>query len=171
MRRFVQAYGANPLHLLALLASFAVAAYAVVELIATDRVWVVLWFVGPRWGTTWCCCRWMRSWTRRRCDRGHGAGAIVDTAPVRSWRLGCASDVALPAVPWINYLRAPVLLSGTLLLVYFPSILQLSDEYPRYSALSSGNYLETWLLVTAALFVLSAVAYAVRLRRARAGSS
>jgi len=97
--------------------------------------------------------------------------AIVDTAPVRSWRLGCASDVALPAVPWINYLRAPVLLSGTLLLVYFPSILQLSDEYPRYSALSSGNYLETWLLVTAALFVLSAVAYAVRLRRARAGSS
>jgi hypothetical protein len=71
----------------------------------------------------------------------------------------------LPAAPWINYVRVPAALSGLLLLVWFPLILRLQSPYHASTTLSADPYLWHWLAVTGALFLLSAVAFAVRLRR------
>ncbi len=72
-----------------------------------------------------------------------------------------------PAVPWITYLRVPALLSGLLLLVWFPLVLDLSEPYPAATGLSEGVYLGRWLAITGVLFGASAVALALELRRAR----
>jgi hypothetical protein len=71
-------------------------------------------------------------------------------------------------VPWINYLRVPVVLSGMLLLVWFPLIFRIPSHFPRTTDLSLDPYLGHWLLVTGALFLLSAVVFAFRLRPGRA---
>lgn len=46
MAAFRRRYGASPLHLLLVLASFALAAYAGVRLLKGDTLGVALWFVG-----------------------------------------------------------------------------------------------------------------------------
>jgi hypothetical protein len=66
-------------------------------------------------------------------------------------------------IPIINYVRAPLLISALLLLIYSPLILGLSDSY--YFGLSGHHvehYLRNWLLITAALFIGSALVYAGR---------
>ena len=66
-------------------------------------------------------------------------------------------------IPIINHVRAPLLISALLLLIYSPLILGLSDSY--YFALSGHHlehYLRNWLLITAALLLGSALIYAVR---------
>jgi hypothetical protein len=71
-------------------------------------------------------------------------------------------------VPLVNHVRVPALISGLLLLVYFPSILGLSDA--NYFA-DTGHHLEgyarNWLEITAVLFAASALVYAIRLLRAK----
>jgi hypothetical protein len=71
----------------------------------------------------------------------------------------------LPAAPGINYVRVPAALSGLLLLVWFPLILRLRSPYHASTTLSADPYLWHWLAVTGTLFLLSAVALALRLRR------
>lgn len=147
MAAFRRRYGAHPLHLLVLLASFALAGYAVVRLISFRPVAVVVWFVG--------------------------AAVLHDLLLVPIYRLADHTQVGiwhqhpgrLPAAPWINYLRFPVTISGLLLLVFSPNIFRLSGIYRPTTDLSSSVYLGRWLAVTGALFVLSAVAFAFRLRR------
>jgi hypothetical protein len=73
----------------------------------------------------------------------------------------------LPAVPAINYLRVPAVLSGILLLIWFPLIFRLPARFPNTTTLPLSPYLWHWLAVTGALFLLSATAYAVRLRGSR----
>jgi hypothetical protein len=70
----------------------------------------------------------------------------------------------LPVTPWINYVRVPAALSGLLLLVWFPLILRLRSPYHASTLLSADPYVWHWLAVTGALFLLSAVAFALRLR-------
>ena len=73
-----------------------------------------------------------------------------------------------PAAPGaLNYIRIPAAFSLLLLLVWFPLILGLSSaSYQRASGLSTSPYLWRWLAVTGAAFLISAVCYALRLRRA-----
>jgi hypothetical protein len=53
------------------------------------------------------------------------------------------------------------------LVVWFPLILRLSaGTYHRASGLSASPYLGRWLAVTGTMFAVSAVCYAVALRRA-----
>jgi hypothetical protein len=70
-------------------------------------------------------------------------------------------------VPWINYLRVPAALSGMLLLIWFPLIFRIPSHFPRTTDLSLNPYLGHWLAVTGVLFLLSAVAFALRLRPGR----
>jgi len=155
MRAFVAAYGAHPLHLLALLASFALAGYAAVRLAESNPVGVAVWFVGAAVAHDLLLLPLY---------------AIVDTALVRTWRHRRGVPLGLPSVPWLNHLRLPLMVSGLLLLVFWPSIFGLgTEDYTAATGLAPDQYLANWLLVSAALFGLSAVAYAVRLRRARAG--
>jgi hypothetical protein len=148
VRRLTRWYGANPLHLLALLASFALAGYAAVQLVPSRPVGVAVWFVAAVVGHDLVLMPLYSI-----ADRSVLA-AVRHRAP------------AMSAVPWINYLRVPAGLSALLLLVWFPLIFRLSWHYQYSTNLSPDPFLWHWLAVSGALFLLSAVAYALRLRAA-----
>ncbi|WP_433373209.1 hypothetical protein [Streptosporangium sp. CA-115845] len=151
-------YGADPLHLLALIACFALAGYAAGRVVAAGILaGFLVWFVGaaiihdlllyPLYSLADIVVQ-RRPWHRRRPPSG----------PVQ-WP------------PLVNYLRVPAALSGLLLLVWFPLILRFAEHnYRKASGLDTSPYLGRWLLVTGVLFAGSALAYAIRLRRDRSSS-
>lgn len=151
MRTFARHYGAHPLNLLAMLASFAVAGYAALQLVGSRPIAVVVWFAG--------------------------AAVLHDLVLLPLyviadrglwWRTRRAGSRRVRSAPaWINYVRVPTAASGILLLVYLPSIARLSSGYNATTALSSGGYFLRWLLVTGVLFLLSTLAFAVRILRQR----
>jgi hypothetical protein len=64
----------------------------------------------------------------------------------------------------VNYIRTPALGSGLLLLLFFPGMIQ--QGAPTYLAATGQTqqpFLDRWLLLTAVMFGVSALAYAVRL--------
>jgi hypothetical protein len=148
VRRLVRWYGANPLHLLALLAAFALVGYAAVRLFEDRWVGTLVWFVG----------------------------AIIShdlvLLPLYSLADRSVSRVVrhrradLPRVRWVNHLRIPALLSLLLLLVWFPLVFRLPGRFAGVTTVSTAVYLGHWLLVTAALFLISAGWFALRLRLA-----
>ncbi len=162
--RFRGLYGESPLHLLGALASFAIVGIAVsgwFDEPAVSLKYILIWFVGailahdlvllPLYSAV------DRLATIRRSRRDPGAAG----APVRS--------------PGWVYLRIPLLLSSLLLLVFGAEILEEGD---RTFHVASGQhqhvYLARYLVIVAALFVLSALAYAffsARARRAEPHSS
>lgn len=151
LRRWTSRYGASPLHLLALLGCFGLAGYAATRLLVARPDAVAVWFVGAA--------------------VAHDVVlfplyAIADrsvTAVLRRRGRG------LPPRPWLNYLRVPAMLSGLLLLVWFPLILRMSPGYHAATGFSAHPYLGRWLLISGLLFTASALALAVRLGRSRSG--
>jgi hypothetical protein len=149
---FRRRYGRGPIHALVALASFTFAAWALARVLGTlaDPIRFVVWFVGaivahdlvlfPVYSVL-----------------GLVAGRTV-TGP-RPTRLRIAA---------LNHLRVPVFLSGILLLVWFPLILEEGGAgYMRVSGMPTDVYLGRWLLLSAALFAGSALLFAVRVRRLR----
>jgi len=149
MRRFLRWYGASPLHLLTMLGCFALAGYAAAELLPNNAIGILAWFAGAVIGHDLIL---MPLYTL--ADRS--AMAVFRHRPPR-----------LPALPWINYLRVPAVLSGMLLLIWFPLIFRLPAHFSATTTLSLDPYLWHWLAVTGALFLLSAAALALRLRTGR----
>jgi hypothetical protein len=145
MRWFSRWYGANPLHLLTLIGCFALAWYAGEGLLHAKTVGVVVWFAGAVIGHDLILMPLY---------------ALADMSVLTVFR---HRPPKLPTVPWINYLRVPVVLSGLLLLIWFPLIFRIPAHFPRYTDLSLDPYLGHWLVVTGALFLLSATALALRL--------
>ncbi|HEY9416691.1 MAG TPA: hypothetical protein VIQ30_18205 [Pseudonocardia sp.] len=151
---FRRGYGASPLHLLALLSSFALAGYAVTRVLADNGplIDIGIWFVGAA--------------------VGHDAVlyplyAISDIAAHNRLLRRHRPTPSLAGVPWINHLRVPVALSGLLMLVWFPLILGGRDDaFAGATGLHTNVYLGRWLGITATLCLGSAVVYAVRLGRA-----
>ena len=146
MRRQLRWYGASPLHLLALLACFGLAGYAAARLVSSHPIAVIVWFVGAVIGHDLLLVPLY---------------SLADRSAMAAVR---HRDPELPAAPWINYVRVPAALSGLLLLVWFPLILRLRSPYHASTTLSADPYVWHWLAVTGALFLLSAVAFALRLR-------
>jgi len=71
-----------------------------------------------------------------------------------------------PRVPVINHLRVPVAVSGVLLLVSFPLVLERAPgNIARVAGFTPSGYLTAWLGLSAAAFALSAAVYGVRLLR------
>jgi hypothetical protein len=149
MRRFLRWYGAGPLNLLAMLGCFALAGYAAAEVLPDNPVGIAVWFAGAVVGHDLILIP-----LYTLADRS--VQTVFRHRPPRP-----------PAVPWINYLRVPVVLSGLLLLIWFPLIFRLATRFPAATSLSLDPYLWHWLGVTGALFLLSATAYALRLGVAR----
>ncbi len=147
MSRLVRWYGAGPLHLLALLAGFALAGYAALQLVPSRPLGVAVWFLGAVIGHDLLLVPLY---------------ALADRSALTVIRHRAPE---LPTVGWINYVRVPAALSGLLLLVWFPLIFRLTTAYQASTTLSPAPYLWHWLAVTGALFLLSAAAFAVRLRR------
>ncbi|SOD85055.1 hypothetical protein SAMN06272765_2458 [Streptomyces sp. Ag109_G2-15] len=135
----------SPLHILLLCCSFALAAYAGVRLLAGDWFGVALWIVG--------------------------AALLHDLVLLPLYSVADRAVVrGLDAVgrrAWVMYVRVPAVLSGLLLLVWFPLILDLVDQrYRLATGQSAGVFLARWLLITAVLFGGSALLLVVRVRRA-----
>jgi hypothetical protein len=145
-------YGASPLHLLAVLASFALAGYAFFQLFDNPTgLETAIWFLGAILAHDLIAFP-IYSALNLIADRGLAA------APVGG---------RVRAVPAINHLRIPVYLSALSLLLFFPLILGLSSRnYERDSGVGVGVFLDRWLGLCAAFFLGSALIYALRLRRA-----
>lgn len=135
----------SPFQLLLLACSFALATYAGVRLLAGDWFGVALWIVG--------------------------AALLHDlvllplyTAADRAVTGGLA---AAGRRGWTLYVRVPALLSGLLLLVWFPLISGMTaGRYRSATGLSPDGFLTRWLLITAVLFGGSALLLVWRVRRA-----
>ncbi len=155
LTRAVRAYGANPLHLLALLASFAVAGYAVSHLVHESTfVRILIWFLAAVIGHDLLLFP-----LYALADRSLG-GALRALWPRRG---------TLARVPPRNYIRVPVLGTGLLFLVFLPGIIrQGQSTYHAATGQTQQPFLDRWLLLTAAMFALSAILYAIRLQRTRA---
>lgn len=139
------AYGEGPLHLVGHLAFFAITAYVVVQLAdAPSALTILLWIVG--------------------------AALIHDLVLVPVY---AAADRALRGAlprlrtPIVNHVRFVGVVSGTLLIVWFPVMFGKADgNIERNAGLTPDDYLIRWLAVTAGLAVLSTLAYAARALRA-----
>lgn len=141
--------------LLALLASFVVAGYAGVRLLDGDPVGVGVWFIGSAVVHDLVL---------------FPLYAGLDAALVTLLRRRPAL-ATVAGVPWLNHLRVPAVVSGVLLLVWSPLILQASTAtYFDASGLSAQPFLPRWLAVTAVLFAISAATLAVRVAKVRYGS-
>ena len=149
MRRQLRWYGASPLHLLALLACFGLAGYAAARLVPSRPLGVAAWFLGAVIGHDLLLMPLY---------------SLADRSAMAAIR---HRDPGLPVTPWINFVRVPAALSALLLLVWFPLILRLRSPYHASTTLSADPYMWHWLAVTGALFLLSAVAFALRLRGLR----
>lgn len=135
----------SPFQLLLLAASFALAGYAGVRLLADDWFAVAVWFVGAALLHDLVLLPLY---------------AVADRSVVRG--LGAAGRRE-----WVMYVRVPAALSGLLLLVWFPLISGMVDRrYRLGTGLSPEGFLARWLLITAVLFGASALLLALRLRRA-----
>ena len=146
-------YGASPLHLLTLLACFSLAGYAVTYLTVEPALRrVFIWF----------------------------AAAII-AHDLIAYPLYTFADRALRATldrlgrprgwpPVLNYIRVPALGSALLFVIYFPGIIrQGGAAYHAASGNTQNPFLLRWLLLTAALFILSALGYIARVAYARRG--
>jgi len=151
---FARRYGAGPLHLLGLLASFAFAGYVVDRVITVkDPIGIAVWFAA-----TLVAHDLFLFPLYSLADRSLG---------VRARR----HPEHLPRVPWINHIRVPVIMSGLLLLISFPLVFRLdTTDYHAATGLNPDPYLARWLLITAILFATSAVLYALRLGKAATAS-
>lgn len=147
MRRL---YGASPWHLLAVSAGLLLSAYVVSRLADNPSLLrIAVWFVGA--AVVWDLV----------------VGPLITLVD----RLLLPLRTGPRRVSLLNHVRVPALLSGLLLVVWAPVILQRSEQtFQRKAGLTQDPYLERWLIITAALVLLSAGVYAVRFARAgRAG--
>lgn len=133
-------YGASPLHLAGHLALFAVAAYALGQALdARGAASFATWFVA----------------------------AILLHDLVLLPAYSAVDRVVQRAAPRaVNFVRAPAVVSAVLLLAYFPLVLGRADpSFERVAGYSPQGYALRWLVVTGALFLVSACAYLIARRR------
>ncbi|MDN5894564.1 MAG: hypothetical protein L0H93_11120 [Nocardioides sp.] len=157
--RLRDSYGAGSLHLLVVLASLALAAYAVSvlgfgELWDPDVWWqsILLWFLGAVLLHDFVL---------------FPVYALADRLLGGALRRGRGSK--LPAnVSLVNHLRVPALAIGLLLLLFLPGIIeQGASSYNHATGQTQEPFLERWLILSAAICALSAGAYGIRVVRTR----
>jgi len=169
MNWFRRHYGAGPLHLIGLLACFAIAAYAVTRVLGQSGwLGVLLWFpaclvlhdlIGfPVYASL---DRMLLRPRRRQRDLRRSPRLDEESLPTEIHRRRAL-------VPWVNYIRFPAVISGVLLGMFFPLIFRISNtEYIGVTGFNEDAYLVNWLAVTAVLFAGSAVTYLLRTAVAR----
>jgi hypothetical protein len=153
LARAARAYGANPLHLLALLASFAVAGYAALHLTHESTfLRILIWFLAAVIGHDLIL---------------FPLYALADRSLSQALRALWPRRGAVARISPLNYIRVPALGTALLFLVFLPGILERGQStYHAATGQTQQPFLGRWLLLTAAVFTLSAVAYAIRLRQA-----
>ena len=144
-------YGGNPLHLVLLLASFALAGYAVSRWItAPTPIRLLIWFAGAVIGHDLVAFP-VYTAVDRLLLRVVG-GRLLD-GEYTYWRRAA-----------ILHLRIPLLLSTLLLIMWYPLVLARSDDtYVVASGEHQDRYLGNYLLVIAILFGGSLLLFILRL--------
>jgi hypothetical protein len=138
-------YGDTPLHAIAVAVSFAIAAYGFLEVAQRpNALSFAIYFAGA--------------------IVAHDLIAFPVYSLLNAVAGRATQTVGLDATT-INYVRVPALLAAFAFVVWFPLILGLSNSlYVADTGHERPAYLERWLLLTAALFALSGLVYAIRRR-------
>jgi hypothetical protein len=155
---FKNLYGAHPLHLLTMLAGFALLGYALVtfkpaQLWNTDTWWqsVVVWFAAAVVGHDLVL---------------FPLYALADRILLASVGRVRRPPQERPKISVHNHLRVPALGAGLTLLVFLPGIIEQGGAtYHAATGQTQQPFLGRWLLLTAAMFGASALIYAGRLAR------
>jgi hypothetical protein len=155
---FKNSYGSHPLHLLTMVSGFALLGY----IVATFKP-STLWNPGTWWQSI---AVWFAA-----AVIGHDLllfplYALADR--ILAMRLGRRKARHHPKVLAHNHIRVPALGAGLTLLIFLPGIIE--QGAPTYQAATGQTqqpFLGRWLLLTAAMFAISAIAYATRLAVAR----
>ena len=155
--RFAAFYGSNPLHLLGTIAAWALAGY-VVTLLGPQALWnhKVWWQSIAVWFLAAIIAHDLVLFPLYALADRSFTGAL---AAVRGRWTGPS-----PWVSPLNYLRVPTMAAGLSLLLFFPGIIQQGQfSYVAATGQNQQPFFGRWLLLVAALYGLSALAYAVRL--------
>ena len=157
LERFRTVYGSNPLHLLTLIAGFALAGYV----LATVKP-VTLWNPDTWWQSILV---WFAAAIVAHDLVLFPLYALVDRILVASSRIRPRNRASIPV---LNYIRVPALGAALTLLVFLPGIIeQGAFTYHAATGLTQEPFLGRWLLLSAAMFGVSAVVYGVRLGLSR----
>lgn len=137
-------YGSHPLHLLGVLAVFALSAAAFIHFVDAGPLHrLALWLGGAIVAHDLVL---------------YPLYTVADRAARRAG--GARLDPRT-----LNHVRIPTLLSALMLALFFPLILGVAERYEQVTGVSPDVYLGRWLWLSGALFAGSALLYA--LRRAR----
>ncbi|MDX1883404.1 hypothetical protein [Mycolicibacterium sp. 120270] len=157
VERFRAVYGSHPLHLLTLIAGFALFGYVV----AIIRP-VTLWNPNAWWQSMLV---WFAAAIIAHDLVLFPLYALADRILVAASRIRPRSTASVSP---LNYVRVPALSAALTLLVFLPGIIQQGARtYAAATGQTQEPFLGRWLLLTAAMFAVSAVLYAVRLVLAR----
>lgn len=149
--RFAAVYGSRPLHLLTMLSGFALLGYV----LATFKP-ATLWNSGVWWQSI---VVWLAAAVIAHDLLLFPLYALADR--LLSLRSGRSRP---PKVSARNHIRVPVLGAGLTLLIFLPGIIE--QGAPTYQAATGQTqqpFLGRWLLLTAAMFGVSALCYGARL--------
>ena len=153
---FRKSYGAHPVHLLTMLSGFALLGYTLVTFTPSE-----LWNQGTWWQSI---AVWFVAAVIAHDFVLFPLYAVADRALAgrhRSTRP--APKFQSPEVPPRNYIRVPALAAGLTLLVFLPGIIeQGAPVYQAATGQTQQPFLGRWLLLTAVMFGISALAYATR---------
>jgi NADH dehydrogenase len=152
VRRVRSFYGEHPLHLIVLLACFALSGYVAMHVL-TYALWprILIWFLGAVVAHDFVLFP-----VYAMLDRS----VISLLGLLRQQR----RDGIAPRVPVLNYLRTPALGAGLTLVLFLPGVIrQGGPTYTLATGQTQQPYLQRWLLLCAAMFLVSALVYAIRL--------
>jgi len=143
MHRPARLYGAGPAHLTAVVVGLALALYGGARIFQHPKAWTVV--------------------------AGFVLAIVVHDLvflPLYTavWRAAARTRVFATRVPLLPHVAAPALISALLLAVWFPLIVG-KGVLTSLSTLPIQGYLGRWLILTGALFAVSAVSFAVRTAR------
>lgn len=154
-KRFAHYYGAHPLHLLTMLSGFALLGY----LLATFKP-TTLWNPGAWWQSI---AVWLAAAVIAHDLLLFPLYALADRVLAAPGRRPSRSQPEIPEISAHNHIRIPALGAGLTLLIFLPGIIE--QGAPTYLAATGQTqqpFLGRWLLLTAAMFAVSAVVYAAR---------
>jgi hypothetical protein len=158
LARFRSVYGSHPLHLLTLIAGFALFGYVVTTIKPTT-----LWNPNTWWQSI---IVWFAAAIVAHDLVLFPVYALIDRILLAGNHIRPRRSEA--SVPVLNYVRVPALGAGLTLLIFLPGIIeQGARTYAAATGQTQEPFLGRWLLLTAAMFVASAIAYAIRLMAAR----
>jgi hypothetical protein len=144
-------YGAGPLNLIVLLASFAVAGYAA-TIVAGDPAWP-----------------WMAVWFVAAVVVHDGLVSPLTAVLDGAVRFSLRWFPRRPASTRVlNHIRVPALGAGLTFLLFLPGIIRQGEPVVRgQTGLDQSPFLGRWLLLVAAMAVVSALVYGLHVVRER----